>query len=50
MVEKEKVNALGLQWNQYTDQFSFKTNFIWNLKYTKRAILSFANAVFDPLN
>ena len=49
-VRNEKVNALGLLWNQVTDQFSFKTNFAWNFKYTKRSVLSFTNAAFDPLN
>ena len=49
-IDKTNINALGLWWNQEQDTLSFKQGFSWNLKYTKRSVLSFTNAVFDPLN
>ena len=50
LIKKNKVSALGLWWDQKEDKLTFKANFSWNLKHTKRSILSFSNAVFDPLN
>ena len=50
LVSEPKLGALGLWWSQLQDKFSFKKNFSWNLKHTKRSVLSFTNAVFDPLN
>lgn len=44
------VGALGLWWSQVEDKFQYKKNFKWNQKHTKRSVLSFTNAVFDPLN
>ena len=46
----ENVGALGLWWSQLQDKFQYKKNFKWNQKHTKRSVLSFSNAVFDPLN
>ena len=50
LIKKNKVSALGLWWDQVEDTLTFKANFKWNLKHTKRSVLSFTNAVFDPLN
>ena len=50
LVKDNKLGALGLWWSQEEDKFSFKKNFSWNKKHTKRSVLSFTNAVFDPLN
>ena len=50
LIKKNKVSALGLWWDQKEDKLTFKANFSWNLKHTKRSILSFSNGVFDPLN
>ena len=50
LIKKDKVSALGLWWDQVKDTLTFKANFKWNLKHTKRSVLSFTNAVFDPLN
>ena len=50
LVKDDKLGALGLWWSQSRDILSFKGNFIWNQKHTKRSVLSFANGIFDPLN
>ena len=50
LVKDSKLGALGLWWSQLKDKLTFKQNFSWNCKYTKRSVLSFSNAVFDPLN
>ena len=50
LVSNEKLGALGLWWAQLEDKFTFKANFSWNEKHTKRSVLSFTNGVFDPLN
>ena len=49
-VKDSKLGALGLWWSQEEDKFYFKKNFSWNSKHTKRSVLSFTYAVFDPLN
>lgn len=50
LLKEKNVGALGLWWSQLEDKFQFKKNFTWNQKHTKRSVLSFINAVFDPLN
>ena len=50
LVTNDKIGALGLWWSQLEDKFSFKINFEWNQKHTKRSVLSFTNGIFDPLN
>ena len=50
LVKDSKLGALGLWWSQLEDKFTFKINFSWNQKHTKRSVLSFTNGVFDPLN
>ena len=50
LVKDSKLGALGLWWAQLEDKFTFKMNFSWNQKHTKRSVLSFTNGVFDPLN
>ena len=48
--EENTVKVLGLMWNVDDDILSFKTDFKWNRKFTKRSCLQFINAVYDPLN
>ena len=50
LLKEKNVGALGLWWSQLEDKFQYKKNFKWNQKHTKRSVLSFTNAVFDPLN
>ena len=50
LFNQANIGALGLWWSQLEDKFQYKKNFKWNQKHTKRSVLSFTNAVFDPLN
>ena len=47
--ESEFVGALGMLWRPGNDKFYFKMSLEWDGKWTKRSVLSFINAVFDPL-
>ena len=50
LFNQANIGALGLWWSQVEDKFQYTNNFKWNQKHTKRSVLSFTNAVFDPLN
>ena len=47
--DSEFVGALGMLWKPSNDRFYLKMALEWDGKYTKRSVLSFMNAVFDPL-
>ena len=48
--DSEKANALGMSYNRKTDRLhlNYNSNLVQG-KYTKRAVLSQVNALFDPL-
>ena len=43
------AKALGLYWNNNTDSFCFKINFIFSETVTKRSLLSDLAKLFDSL-
>ena len=45
----EFVEALGMLWKPSNDKFYLKMSLEWDGQWTKRSVLSFVNAVFDPL-
>ena len=48
--DKKKVIVLGMIWDVEQSEMSFKNLLAWDSKNTKRSVLSFTNAMFDPLN
>ena len=47
--ENKQVKVLGLCWDITLDHIYLNTNITWNGLFTRRAALSFANKIFDPL-
>merc|ERR1712055_1153221 len=47
--ERESIVVLGMNWGP-GDTLSFKKDLKWDGKFTKRSVLAFTNALFDPLN